>query len=210
MMRSIFIITLLVSSLLTLVIPNASAADSERRTTTIADATWHEGDVTYSIGVFVVERSDGTDSDHQSAVFMRSGGSEPELEGTVYDNDFDFEMKGLKSASLDVDQMRVCRVGGSDSDCEVVSLSAEWKATDDPTERFRQRTVNELPDLDGKVTTLHSGRTAHAIASLSLDGEDDKDIVPDLELPESDPEFSLLQIVTLSCIATGERSCDEP
>jgi hypothetical protein len=207
MMRSIFIITLLLSFLITLVVPDASATDSERRNTTIADATWHEGDVVYSIGVFVVETTDG--SDQQSAVFMRSGGSEPELEGVVYD-DFDFEMKGLKSASLDVDQMRVCRVGGNDSDCEVVSLSVEWKATDDPVEKFRNRFVDELPDLDGKVTTLHSGRTAHAIASLSLDGEDDKDIVPDLELPESDPEFSLLQITTFSCIATGERSCEEP
>jgi hypothetical protein len=117
---------------------------------------------------------------------------------------------GSKTASLDVDQLRVCRIGGSDADCEVVSLSVEWKATDDPVEKFRERFVDELPVLDGKVTTVHSGRTAHAVASLSLNGEDDKDIVPNLELPESDPDFSLLQKTTLHCVATGERSCEEP
>jgi hypothetical protein len=206
-MKSIFVIALMLPLLSTLVVQDASAADRERRNTTLADATWQEGDAVYSVLVIAVERRDG--SDQQSVTFMRSGGAEPELVGFLFD-DFNFEMKGLKSASSNVDELRVCRVGGSDADCEVVSLSVEWKATDDPVERFRERFVDELPGLDGKVTSVNSGRTAHAIASLSLNGEADKDIVPDLELPESDPDFSLLQRLTFSCIATGERSCDEP
>jgi hypothetical protein len=207
MAKILFVIALLPSLLSVLVVQDASAAENERRTTTLADATWHEGDATYSVFVSNVERKDG--SDLQSIGFSRSGGTEPELEGFLIDG-LNFEIKDLKTATLDVDQVRVCRIGGSDADCEVVSLNVEWKATDDPVEKFRERFVDELPGLDGKVTTIHSGRTAHAVASLSLNGEDDKDIVPDLELPESDPDFTLMQKTTLHCVATGERSCEEP